>query len=699
MGKKKNLMIVLVFMVSILHGFNVYGEDSDDPKETEKSELETMTVTAQKIEEDPQQVPISMDVFSDTQIEDDRIENTPELIRFCPNILMKSSPFENQIVIRGVSFLYASPYAPAGYFVDGVAYPVQFMQNNEFYDIERIEVLKGPQGTLYGRNTESGAINIISQKPDNRFKTKAYGEYGNYNSIRAGANISGPVVDDTLYMGGAVLYRSSDGYVTNEYNGDDKAGEINKKNGRATIRWTPTDQWDISLIADAMEADDHAGYYRYVTGPYATDPHKTNKDDSNYLKENGNSQILQVGYGGDAIDVKSITGVLYRWREKYSDSDLSTNPKARTTNRFQWDLHQYSQELRFSSAQGGPFQWLGGLYGFIEKTHQDHNNEFVLSGKAFKHPIADIDTKGYAVFGQGTYTLFDDLHLTAGLRFDHQDLEGDVYDPARNVTCNDDLRYDELLPKFTASYDLSEAAMVYASASKGYMTGGFNVLLKPTQDTFTYDPEYTWNYETGVKTTWFDGKLMANMSVFYIDIKDKQVMNIINPATRDYTISNAAKAHSQGFELQFQANPVRDLDLFGGFGYADATFDDYRVMGWNPDYTGLVMNNFDGNSMPYAPKYTYNVGAHYRFSMGVYARAELFGTDKFYGEAANLSEQKAYELVNFRIGYQWKGFDLCLWVDNVFDTEYLTTLNWQKNGIVGVDGPPRTLGAKLTWRY
>ena len=155
----------------------------------------------------------------------------------------------------------------------------------------------------------------------------------------------------------------------------------------------------------------------------------------------------------------------------------------------------------------------------------------------------------------------------------------------------------------------------------------------------------------------------------------------------------------KGFELQFQANPVRGLDLFGGFGYADATFDDYRVMGWNPDYTGLVMNNFDGNSMPYAPKYTYNVGAHYRFSMGVYARAELFGTDKFYGEAANLSEQKAYELVNFRIGYQWKGFDLCLWVDNVFDTEYLTTLNWLKDGIVGVDGPPRTLGAKLTWRY
>ena len=198
------------------------------------------------------------------------------------------------------------------------------------------------------------------KNPTIGLKTKVYGEYGNYNSIRAGANISGPVVDDTLYMGGAVLYRSSDGYVTNEYNGDDKAGEINKKNGRATIRWTPTDQWDISLIADAMEADDHAGYYRYVTGPYATDPHKTNKDDSNYLKENGNSQILQVGYGGDAIDVKSITGVLYRWREKYSDSDLSTNPKARTTNRFQWDLHQYSQELRFSSAQGGPLSMAWG---------------------------------------------------------------------------------------------------------------------------------------------------------------------------------------------------------------------------------------------------------------------------------------------------------------------------------------------------
>ncbi len=133
--------------------------------------------------------------------------------------------------------------------------------------------------------------------------------------------------------------------------------------------------------------------------------------------------------------------------------------------------------------------------------------------------------------------------------------------------------------------------------------------------------------------------------------------------------------------------------------FIDARFDDYKSFDWNADYTQRVLNNFEGNTLPYAPRYTYNLGAHYRMPIGIYVRAELFGTDGFYGEAANLSEQKAYELVSARCGYEWKGVDLCLWMENVFDTEYLTTIKWKKSGIVGLDGPPRSLGVQLTWRY
>jgi len=698
-GRTTNFMIVSIFVLSGLYGSNVYGDNSDDGEKAVKTQLESITVTAQKIEEDPQEVPISMDIFSDIQIEDNRIENTSELVRYSPNVFMQTNPFENQIVIRGVSFLPSSIYAPAGYYVDGVAYSLNWMQNNEFFDIERVEVLKGPQGTLYGRNAESGVINIVTRKPDNLFQTSIYGGYGNYHSIRMGANINGPIVNDQFYMGVSILYRTSDGYVTNEFNGDDNAADTNQKNGRGTLRWTPTNRWDISLMADVMEADDHCGQYRYVTGPYATPAHKTNKDEANeYLKENGNSQTLQVKYGGDVVDIKSITGILYRWREKLNDSDLTANPKNPTTNLNRYDLHQYSQEVHFSSVREGPFQWLGGLYGFSEDTHMDHKNEYTSNGKILKHPVADVATKGYAVFGQGTYSVFGRLHLTAGLRFDHQDLEGDFKDAARNVTCHDDLRYNEILPKFSAAYDLSDTAMVYASAGKGYMTGGFNVFADPIQNTFTYDPEYTWNYEIGAKSTWFEGKLMANLSLFYIDIDDKQVMGM-NPETYEYRITNATGAHSQGLELQIQTTPVQGLNLFGGFGYADARFDDYKSFDWNADYTQRVLNNFEGNALPYAPRYTYNLGAHYRTPIGIYVRAELFGTDGFYGEAANLSEQKAYELVSARCGYEWKGVDLCLWMENVFDTEYLTTIKWKKSGIVGLDGPPRSLGVQLTWRY
>lgn len=204
------------------------------------------------------------------------------------------------------------------------------------------------------------------------------------------------------------------------------------------------------------------------------------------------------------------------------------------------------------------------VFVFKEETDIDYNR-IAIPMMGPKHTVTDIDINGYAAFGQGTYTLFDRLHLTAGLRFDHQDLEGDLENKTSNGRYDKKLDYDEVLPKFSIAYDFTDDIMAYASASKGYLVGGYNYALSVDEKSFYYDAEYTWNYEAGVKSTWLDKKLIANLAVFYIDIDDKQVFEV-DSKTFASKVRNAARAHSLGVEIELQARPMQGLDLFAGFG-------------------------------------------------------------------------------------------------------------------------------------
>ena len=257
--------------------------------------------------------------------------------------------------------------------------------------------------------------------------------------------------------------------------------------------------------------------------------------------------------------------------------------------------------------------------------------------------------------------------------------------------------YDEWLPKFTAAYDVSKDVMIYASTAKGYMTGGFNFSMSPEPETFTYGPEYTWNYELGVKTVLMDNKLLGNLSVFYIDIKDKQVLEY-DWNTLAKTISNAAEAHSQGIELQLEMRPLQGLECFAGFGYNESRFDEFSSTNMTGS-GGLTEIDYQDKYLPYAPEYTYNLGVQYRWSNGLLARADLLGTGKFFGDAANASRQDAYETVNLRLGYEGKDVDISFWAENIFDKEYLTFVYPYGAYTVGLDGAPLTFGAAATYRF
>jgi iron complex outermembrane receptor protein len=405
---------------------------------------------------------------------------------------------------------------------------------------------------------------------------------------------------------------------------------------------------------------------------------------------------------GDAFNLLSVTGRRDYEQKVALDTDLSPLPTM-GSHSFKMEDDLLSEELRISSPNNrGPFEWLAGLYGFKEETDIDFKSQ------AFGNRKTDIDIQGYAVFGQGTYTLFDRLHLTAGLRYDYIDLEGNqIYefiDPMtgilQSLNFGKDFDNDEFLPKFSMAYDFTDNIMTYASVSKGYLAGGYHYSAATSEENFTYDPEYTWNYEIGTKTSWLNNKLMANLSAFYIDIKDKQVSEF-DLMLGAMQITNAAEAHSMGVELELQARPMQGLDVFAGFGYTKAKIDDWiatemDMSTWPP---GIIQYDYENKDLPNAPKYTYNLGIQYRHLSGFFGRVDILGTGSFYCDAKNRVKEDGYELVNLRLGYEIEHFDIIFWCKNVFDEEYETMkVEWGPS-VVGIDGEPRMFGATVTYRF
>nr|WP_319492897.1 TonB-dependent receptor [uncultured Desulfobacter sp.] len=661
-------------------------------------QLEQVVVTARKKEENVQDVPISMDVFSASQLEDRTVRSMVDLIKFSPNVFIKESHVEHALTIRGISSFKSAIYSPAGFYVDDISYPLHYTQNTALFDVERIEILKGPQGTLYGRNSESGVLNIVTRQPGNERQASVNAEYASDNTYRFGVNLKQPIVKDTLYFGGAFQFDTSDGYFTNIANGDDTAMDQEHLNGRATLRWTPSMAWDIAFITDIQSENDHGGGFRYIDGPCATDRYEVRKDTDEYVDQDSNSQNLRIKYKADNFEVLSVTSALSQSLDKQNDADAWNNASNQKLNIFKIDERQYSQELRISSTGQNSFEWLAGVYGFIEDTTFDFQYDWVSMSRTMKHPVTDIDSSGLAAFMQGTWTPLQKLHITAGLRFDHQEMDGSQRDDVQGIINDDSQTFDEILPKIAVTYDIAPDIMGYVSASKGYLVGGFNWLNSPNDDTFTYDSEYTWNYEAGVKAAWCSGRLVSNLSVFYIDIKDKQVTET-DPDTIATTITNAAKAHAQGLELQLQAKPLKGLDLFAGFGYTKSTFDDFTALVWNDNNTALIQKDYSGNDLTYAPRYTYNLGVQYRLSNGLFCRADYFGTDKFYGDPANKTSQSAYATLNLKVGYEQEHYDVYLWAKNVLDEEYLTWVNTSGSYTIGLDGDPRVCGVTVNIRF
>ncbi len=690
--------------------FSIFIFNTQTWAEQQPLHLESITVTAQKREENVQNVPISMEVVTGLDLEENRITEMKQLTPYIPNLFTTPSLENNSLVIRGISTHNTVLHPAAGIFVDDIPYPLNRMQNPEFLDIERVEVLRGPQGTLYGKNTESGAVNIITRQPDNQVQGRIFGEAGFFDAphknvplYKLGGHISGPIVKDKFFAKFSFQGEGSDGYVRNINKNNDKAAKVDRKTGRLTLRFTPAPQWDIAFISDISKNNDHYGQLRYLDGRMQSPAHTINWNRGNDWTADSNNQVLRIQYKADSFDLLSITSRSDYRTEFTNDADfgpidMPVMPGITLLNQdFVYDALSYSQELRIASPkQSSQLSWVAGIFGSKDKIYASSHTVPVMVRDT------DMEYDSLAIFGQATYTVFEKLHLTAGARYEHQNAWGEQVNagpPSLRKYSRSDSS-NEFLPKIAVAFDVTKDVMVYTSYAKGFLSGGHDFHMADAKQDLYFSPEHTNSYEAGIKTAFWDNRLLVNADIFYIDISDKQVVEYPvgqSPLARDVT--NAAEASSRGFELELKARPVAGLDISAGFGYTKSQFDDW-VATFPPSPGKPNPSSFDykGNYLANAPQYTFHLGARYRTASGLFFGADLLGTGDYYYDPENTQKVDGYEIVNARIGYEQENFDIMLWADNVFDKHYLTS-KFRYLGTLVNDGAPRSAGIRFTYRF
>jgi iron complex outermembrane receptor protein len=665
-------------------------------------EEEEVVVTAQKRPEPAQNVPISLTVIPRQTLEDAQIDSFQKIANNTPNFSFfptnaGGSDF-SYYSIRGLNnFNFLVSQDSVGYYIDDVPFDFGAFLDLGLLDLERVEVLRGPQSTLYGRSSPAGVVNVISRPPTNFSEFRIAGGYGNYNLRETQLSYSNAIIPDQLSLRLAGAYRARDGVFENETL-DRSVGEREQILGRAQLLWTPSKEWSVSFnsyINDANNGDP------VFTRQDADDPFKTFKAVDGFVRLNSNTQALRIGYNGSGVRATSITARRFSNQEVLAgDSFAPPLDFARSVIDFKSTV--WTQEIRLQSPESADrFKWLLG--GYYESRAFDANDAFdytALGATFFGLPeagqnrvIADQLRTTYAVFGQVDFKPVEPLTLFAGLRFEASNFDIDRlrrFDTATSSTIliprvQLEDTSSEFIPRFGLQYRFSPTVMAYATIAKGYRPDGFNYRAD-TADTRRYQEEKTWTYETGVKTSWFGDRLTANFSFFHNDVDGYQVLLVDNFGF--FRNIASADVSATGFEFELKAQPTKGLEFVAGLGYVNSRFTSYK----NP----LTGTDLSDNRVPFAPDVTYNIAVQYRAPIGIFARLELQGYGKTFFDDAHQVKQDPFALVNLRLGYEWRNYGIYVFANNLFDTRYITSgFQFPPPSVTAGFGEPVTYGFQI----
>lgn len=689
------------------------GADADDASGGD------IVVTARRRSESLQDVPLSVTAFGQAELESQGVTSLRDMAHIMPGVqFTERGSLSTQLTIRGVGgdSRNIGIEAGVGMYVDGVYVPRTSGYNSDLAEIAQIEVLRGPQGTLFGKNTIGGVINITTKAPSDTFEGSAYASYGNYDALRTQASISGPLADN-LSARLTVATFDRDGYIHNIFDGQDVNDE-NRRGARLQLLYKAGDSLDITLNAD-ITRDRRTTLQSQMASPAgAAAPYYTgrrfeaNTDQPNRDKRDMWGTSLTANYrlpGG--LVLSSISA--YRKIDVTVSSDIDQLPVNLFNSNPLTDFVQMaSQELRLTSPGDGPLRYVGGLYYYHQRGTAVRN--IFIGGSLANGAInrAKAITDSYAAYLNADYDLLDTLTLTGGIRYTYEKKTGD-YLQIRGPLLSydfDDLRRSDKNVSWTGSltYKPSSAFTAYATVSKGFKSGGFNLdtISAPNliPDDLVFGPEAVVNYEIGIKGQAFDRMLRFSLAAFQMDYSDKQVAQIVATAASpvpSIQVTNAGKAKIRGIELETTLRPMKGLSLSANAAYLDAKYTrfDYSAPG------AAVTISYAGNRIEFTPDWTLGAQGEYRFGIGsgegfVTGAVNYNGETYLQPEALPKYREPGYALVDARIGYETaNGVTIALWGKNLTQKAYRTYARVFGGLDQLVYGEPRTYGVEVRYRF
>lgn len=690
---------------------------------TQPYRLETVVVSAESL-------PSAGNVSATTRIDGAELEGRQafsprDLTALVPNLATFDANGDRtpRFSLRGLrenNFSYGE--SAVSLYVDDVPYGDLFTRGVALFDLESVEVLRGPQGTLFGANRPGGVINALMRLPGNEFTGTGTVGYGSYNSVTARGSLSGPIIKDTLFLGVSGLFGQREGYFNNQVTGN-RADDHETLAGRVQLRWTPSERLDITLGASAERFRDGGVVIRPTTAP--GDLYDAKLDQDGYTRQDGHNFSLRAAWTGEHVKAISVT-TRRDWRQEIGgDFDFAeyfsgnTFPLNGLEGFSSPDVQQWTQELRLESVdKDSAFRWNAGAYWAQLTTDAASGYNYgplapvVVSPSA---PGAGTDltsgrtrSENVALFGQATYTFNEKLDVTAGLRFEHEDRRGNRDHTFSGFPIAAPQTFGSssasLQPKVGLAYHFTKDFTVWASFTTGFQPGGFSS-SSDNAAVSAYDPAESLHYEIGASSRFFDGKFVASASAFWIETRDYQIYRPVvtfnGVATGlDFYIVNADKVRTVGGELELKATPVEWLEAKVVGGVQNAEFRKFTTPApFGQDLAGKEVN--------FVPEFTLDTSLTARCrKCGVFATVGVTAVGNWYFDEANTASQGAYGLLHARAGWERKNFGIAVFGRNLTDTEYYANAldlgpraGFNNGFFVGTPGDPMVIGVEVTGKF
>lgn len=744
----KNMKRTYATLLLFLSTFPIWADNTTPKDTTRVIDIEEIVVIASPKETTKlRQLPTSVSLISKHDMQAQQITSLKNISNVVPNIFIPDygSKLTSAVYIRGIGARINTP--AVGLYVDNVPYIDKSAFDFNFFDIERIDILRGPQGTLYGRNTMGGLIKVHTRSPFTYQGTDVKLSAGTYNNYNVSLTKYHRVNEKFAFSAGG-FYQHEGGYFTNEFTGK-KIDPLNSGGGRIRAIWLPKSNLKLDLNV-GYEYSDQGGYAYGVYDKETGDVASVNYNDKSGYRRGLFNTSLNIEYQGNGYILSAVTGYQHFKDRMTLDQDFT--PRNVYTMSQAQKLNAITEEITFKSTTTNNWQWVTGAFGFYQALNTDGPVTFKEDGMKMMgdlinekmgsskvklqladtmHVRGNYDTPsfGAALYHQSTYNnlFIEGLSATVGLRLDYEKNKithhTNTYFTATAMMGNRPLGtttmpievdgkesedYLQLLPKFALKYDFDKSKNIYASVSRGYRSGGYNIQMfsdviqqrlmnmgnpmgggsateenastdgKDVKNAITYKPEYSWNYEIGTHLSLFDGKLWTDFAVFYMDTRDQQVA-LFAPSGLGRMTVNAGKSRSIGAEAAIRANITDAFSLHASYGYTNAKFTEY-ISNEKNENGELVELSYKDNYVPLVPQSTLCIGGEYVFRFSrvssiikdITLNANYNGAGKIYYTENNDISQDFYGTLNAGVGINFKDLNVCIWGQNILNKRYST---------------------------